>query len=156
MRLLLLKQLIISHIYYCIDVLLFHNLAFGYQLMHAYTRVRLDKFFRLYKPPFGSYSAEALKPSITLVVYWSSIMSMESDPLRQQLASMRQALFDEFATLEFLETKDEPNFVEEVIGLFFRDSTKLFETIEKALEKTPFDPIMMDKYLHQFKGSSSR
>ncbi|KAL6274595.1 hypothetical protein ACE6H2_025287 [Prunus campanulata] len=64
---------------------------------------------------------------------------MGSNPLRQQVASMRQSLFDEeildkqFMQMEQLEDVDNPNFAEEVMTLYLRDSTKLIATVEQAL-----------------------
>ncbi|KAK9947811.1 hypothetical protein M0R45_003414 [Rubus argutus] len=81
--------------------------------------------------------------------------------LRQQLATMRQSFFDEgildkhYVQVEELEDKDNPHFAEEVMTMFFRDSTKLIATVEHALEKSACDLPKMDKYLHQLKGSSS-
>ncbi|XP_015571692.1 pseudo histidine-containing phosphotransfer protein 2 isoform X3 [Ricinus communis] len=60
--------------------------------------------------------------------------------LREQIAKMRQSFFDEgtldshyFAQLEQLEGPDNPNFVEEIITLFFRESTKMLATMETNL-----------------------
>lgn len=78
--------------------------------------------------------------------------------LRQQLATMRQSFFDEgildkhYVQVEELEDKDNPHFAEEVMTMFFRDSTKLIATVEHALEKSPCDLPKMDKYLHQLKA----
>ncbi|XP_042488901.1 histidine-containing phosphotransfer protein 4-like [Macadamia integrifolia] len=86
---------------------------------------------------------------------------MERNQLRRQLASVRQSLFDQgfldeqFIQLEELEDGDNPNFVEEVVTLFFRDSARLIVNIEQALECSPLDFNKLDNYMHQFKGSSS-
>ncbi|CAL9027791.1 unnamed protein product [Prunus brigantina] len=86
---------------------------------------------------------------------------MGSNPLRQQVASMRQSLFDEeildkqFMQMEQLEDVDNPNFAEEVMTLYIRDSTKLIATVEQALERPPYDVNKLDKSLHQLKGSSA-
>ncbi|GAV92625.1 Hpt domain-containing protein, partial [Cephalotus follicularis] len=61
----------------------------------------------------------------------------------------------QFVQLEKLEEEDNPNFVEEVITLFFRDSTKIITTIEQLLEGTTIDSVKLDKLLHQIKGSSA-
>ncbi|GAY65294.1 hypothetical protein CUMW_239970 [Citrus unshiu] len=70
--------------------------------------------------------------------------------LRRQLASMRQSLFD-----QELQDDANPNFVEEVVTLHYRDSARLITTIERALEKSPLDFNKLDGYMHQFKGSST-
>ncbi|XP_022721107.1 histidine-containing phosphotransfer protein 4-like isoform X2 [Durio zibethinus] len=86
---------------------------------------------------------------------------MEKNPMRRQLAIMRQALFDQgyldeqFIQLEELQDDANPNFVEEVVTSYYRDSARLILKIEQALERKPFDFNKLDGYMHQFKGSSS-
>ncbi|GLT48514.1 hypothetical protein SLA2020_221350 [Shorea laevis] len=86
---------------------------------------------------------------------------METDPSRQQIAAMRQSFFDEgildehFSQLEDLVDEDCPNFAEEVITLFYRDTTKLLDKIEKLLEQYPDEFPWIDKCLHQLKGTSA-
>ncbi|XP_059638554.1 histidine-containing phosphotransfer protein 4 [Cornus florida] len=85
----------------------------------------------------------------------------ERNQLRRQLAHMRQSLFDQgfldeqFVQLEELQDDTNPNFVEEVVTLFYRDSTRLILSIDQALDKNPLDFTTLDSYMHQFKGSSS-
>ncbi|XVF74509.1 hypothetical protein PTKIN_Ptkin13bG0115900 [Pterospermum kingtungense] len=86
---------------------------------------------------------------------------MERNPMRRQLAAMRQSLFDQgyldeqFIQLEELQDDANPNFVEEVVILYYRDSARLILNIEQALERKPFDFNKLDGYMHHFKGSSS-
>ncbi|KAL5755947.1 hypothetical protein ACOSP7_020365 [Xanthoceras sorbifolium] len=86
---------------------------------------------------------------------------MERNQLRRQLAVMRQSLFDQgfldeqFIQLEELQDDANPNFVEEIVTLYYRDSARLVTSIEQALEKSPLDFNKLDSYMHQFKGSSS-
>ncbi|XP_052488944.1 histidine-containing phosphotransfer protein 4 [Gossypium raimondii] len=86
---------------------------------------------------------------------------MESKHVHQKIAAMRQSFFDEevldekFSQLEQLEGKDNPNFVEEVFTMYFRDSTAFLETIEQAMKTIPIDSIKVDNILHQLKGSSA-
>ncbi|XP_022729864.1 pseudo histidine-containing phosphotransfer protein 5-like isoform X2 [Durio zibethinus] len=74
---------------------------------------------------------------------------------------MRQSFFDEeildrqFIQLEKLEDRENPNFVEEVLTLYFRDSTTLLATIEREMENVPIDFPKVDRILHQLKGSSA-
>ncbi|KAK8516930.1 hypothetical protein V6N12_032130 [Hibiscus sabdariffa] len=85
---------------------------------------------------------------------------MES--LRQQIAEMRQSLFDEeildkqFYQLELLEKRGNPNFVEEVLTIYFRESTTLLQTIEQAMETEPIEPVKVDRMLYKLKGSSAK
>ncbi|XP_048322033.1 pseudo histidine-containing phosphotransfer protein 5 isoform X2 [Ziziphus jujuba] len=64
---------------------------------------------------------------------------MENSPMRQQIASMRQSLFDEeildnhYLQLEQLEDRDNPNFAEEVMTLYCRDSTKIIASLHQIL-----------------------
>ncbi|KAK2654649.1 hypothetical protein Ddye_014505 [Dipteronia dyeriana] len=87
---------------------------------------------------------------------------MERNQSRRQLAVMRQSLFDQgyldeqFIQLEELQDDANPNFVEEVVTLYYRDSARLVTSIEQALrDKSPLDFNKLDSYMHQFKGSSS-
>ncbi|KAA3478391.1 histidine-containing phosphotransfer protein 4-like [Gossypium australe] len=86
---------------------------------------------------------------------------MESKHVHQQIAAMRQSFFDEevldekFTQLEQLEGKDNPNFVEEVFTMYFKDSTTFLETIEQAMKTIPINSIEVDNILHQLKGSSA-
>ncbi|PON54354.1 Histidine phosphotransferase [Parasponia andersonii] len=86
---------------------------------------------------------------------------MERNQLRRQIAVMRQTLFDQgfldeqFIQLEELQDDTNPNFVEEVATLYYRDSSRLIHSLEQALEKSPLDFNKLDNYLHQLKGSST-
>ncbi|KAK1277161.1 Histidine-containing phosphotransfer protein 4 [Acorus gramineus] len=59
--------------------------------------------------------------------------------LQIQVASMKQGLFDQgyldeqFIQIEMLQDETSPNFVEDVLMLFLRDSTKLVNDIEQTL-----------------------
>ncbi|XP_058201355.1 histidine-containing phosphotransfer protein 4-like isoform X1 [Rhododendron vialii] len=81
--------------------------------------------------------------------------------LQRQVASMRKSLFDQgyldeqFIQLEDLQDDANPNFVEEIVTLFYTDSAKLIRNIDNALENNPTDFGRLDDYMHQFKGRSS-
>ncbi|XP_010267148.1 PREDICTED: histidine-containing phosphotransfer protein 4-like [Nelumbo nucifera] len=81
--------------------------------------------------------------------------------LKRQAAYMRKSLFDQgyldeqFIQLEDLQDDVNPNFVEEVVTLFYKDSARLILNIEQAMERSPLDFNKLDTYMHQFKGSSS-
>ncbi|KAJ8471928.1 hypothetical protein OPV22_026271 [Ensete ventricosum] len=81
--------------------------------------------------------------------------------LQRQLACMKKKLFDQgfldeqFYQLEELQDESSPNFVEEVVTLFFRDSSRLMANIDQALEQCPPDFHRLDKFLHRLKGSAS-
>ncbi|XP_058115283.1 histidine-containing phosphotransfer protein 4-like [Magnolia sinica] len=90
-----------------------------------------------------------------------SIAKMENHHLQRQITYMKKLLFEQgfldeqFIQLEELQDDVNPNFVEEVVTLFFKDSVRLIFNIESALEKSPLDFNKLDTYMHQFKGSSS-
>ncbi|GFZ08586.1 HPT phosphotransmitter 4 [Actinidia rufa] len=82
--------------------------------------------------------------------------------LQRQIAYTRKSLFDQgyldeqFIQLEDLQDDANPNFVEEIVTLFYSDSARLIRNIEQALENNPTDFDRLDDFMHQFKGSSSR
>ncbi|KAG6794246.1 hypothetical protein POTOM_003485 [Populus tomentosa] len=87
---------------------------------------------------------------------------MASTPLRQQLSIMRQSFFDEglldqgqVSHLETLENEDDPDFIENLFTLFLRDSSRYIASIEKALETTPVDYLVMERMMYRLKGSSA-
>ncbi|OIT29083.1 PREDICTED: histidine-containing phosphotransfer protein 4-like [Nicotiana attenuata] len=80
---------------------------------------------------------------------------------QRQAACLRRSLFDQgyiddqFIHLEELQDDANPNFVEEVVKLFYTDSVRLIRNIELALENGPYDFAKLDNMMYQFKGSSS-
>ncbi|KAK6927341.1 hypothetical protein RJ641_005932 [Dillenia turbinata] len=65
-------------------------------------------------------------------------------------------LDEQFIQLEDLQDDANPNFVEEIVTLFYSDSARLIHGIEQALESNPLDFNRLEACMHQFKGSSSR
>ncbi|KAJ8443315.1 hypothetical protein Cgig2_015796 [Carnegiea gigantea] len=65
-------------------------------------------------------------------------------------------LDEQFVQLEELQDDTNPNFVEEVATLFYRDSARLLDNIEQAMQRSPLDFVRLDNYMQQFKGSCSR
>ncbi|CAK7353132.1 unnamed protein product [Dovyalis caffra] len=87
---------------------------------------------------------------------------MDREQLQHQAAYMRRSLFDQgylddqFVQLEDLQDEANPNFVDEVVTLFYTDSVRLIQNIEQAMiNKHNIDFGKLDDYMHQFKGSSS-
>ncbi|KAL3500618.1 hypothetical protein ACH5RR_039711 [Cinchona calisaya] len=86
---------------------------------------------------------------------------MEGSQFQRQAANMRKTLFDQgyldeqFIQLEELQDDANPNFVEEVVKVFYRDSARMIRNIEVAMAKTPIDFEKLDDVMHQFKGSCS-
>ncbi|KAH9761345.1 histidine-containing phosphotransfer protein 5 [Citrus sinensis] len=88
---------------------------------------------------------------------------MNSNQLQHQVLYMRRSLFDQgyldseqLIQLEDLQDDANPNFVEEVVSLFYSDSARLIQNIEQTLSNRPVDFSRLDDILHQFKGSCSR
>ncbi|KAM1013330.1 hypothetical protein ACFX13_044063 [Malus domestica] len=87
---------------------------------------------------------------------------MDRTQLQRQVALKRSSLFEQryldqqqFVQLEELQDDANPNFVEEIVTLFYKDSARLFQKIEQALYSRPIDFSKLDDYMHQFNGSSS-
>ncbi|GMQ03495.1 hypothetical protein CsSME_00049272 [Camellia sinensis var. sinensis] len=87
---------------------------------------------------------------------------MDRNQLQRQVAYMRKSLFDQgyldeqFIQLEDLQDDANPNFVEEIVTLFYSDSARLIRNIDQGLENNPPDFDRLDDYMHQYKGSCSR
>ncbi|KAG7968601.1 hypothetical protein I3843_08G162800 [Carya illinoinensis] len=81
--------------------------------------------------------------------------------LQQQLVDYIASLFHEgfldeqFNQLQQLQDESNPDFVVEVVSLFFEDSERLLNELAKALEQETIDFRKVDAHVHQFKGSSS-
>nr|WMS59712.1 pseudo histidine-containing phosphotransfer protein 4 [Tripidium arundinaceum] len=86
---------------------------------------------------------------------------MEYSNLQHQAASLKKNLFDQgyldeqFCQIEDLQDEASPNFTEEVVSLFFKNSTRLMTNIEQAMEKNPRDFSRWDVNMQQIKGSCS-
>ncbi|KAL8216565.1 hypothetical protein R6Q57_023402 [Mikania cordata] len=87
---------------------------------------------------------------------------MEVNHMKTQSNFTRNSLFEQgyldeqqFNQLEDLQDDANPNFVEEIVMLFFSDSMRLIRNVETALENYPIDFCKLDDYMHQFMGSSS-
>ncbi|PWA80966.1 HPT phosphotransmitter 4 [Artemisia annua] len=86
---------------------------------------------------------------------------MQRNQMHRQIANLRKSLFDQgyldeqFVQLEELQDNSNPNFVEEVVSLFYRDSARFLYSIDQALEKRPMDFSTLDSLMHHFKSSST-
>ncbi|KAI4372248.1 hypothetical protein MLD38_010502 [Melastoma candidum] len=86
---------------------------------------------------------------------------MDALQLRKQLIEYTAELFSEgfldeqFTQLQQLQDETNPNFVVEVVSLFFQDSERLLNELAKSLSQQEIDFKKIDAYVHQLKGSSS-
>ncbi|KAF6994147.1 hypothetical protein CFC21_010923 [Triticum aestivum] len=86
---------------------------------------------------------------------------MDYSNLRRQITFMKKSFFDQgyldeqFNQLEELQDESSPNFVEEVVALFLKDSPRLLSNIEQTIGKYPQDFYRLDSLVHQLKGSGS-
>ncbi|XP_004495760.1 histidine-containing phosphotransfer protein 1-like [Cicer arietinum] len=81
--------------------------------------------------------------------------------LQKQLLDYISSLFhegfldDQFNQLEQLQDESHPNFVVEVVTLFFDDAERLLNELTTTLGQQNIDFKRLDAHVHQLKGSSS-
>ncbi|XP_047318830.1 histidine-containing phosphotransfer protein 1-like [Impatiens glandulifera] len=81
--------------------------------------------------------------------------------MKRQLMEYTASLYDDgfidaqFSQLQQLQDESNPEFVFEVISLFFEDSERLLNELSKSLNQQNVDFKKVDAHVHQFKGSSS-
>ncbi|XP_051128010.1 histidine-containing phosphotransfer protein 1-like isoform X2 [Andrographis paniculata] len=80
---------------------------------------------------------------------------MEVDQLQRSFRDYTNALFREFGQLQLLQDESNPDFVVEVVSLFFEDSERLLNDLTTALDQQNVDFKKIDAHVHQLKGSSS-
>ncbi|KAH9765476.1 Histidine-containing phosphotransfer protein 1 [Citrus sinensis] len=87
---------------------------------------------------------------------------MEVGQMQRRLLEYTKSLFmegvldNQFLQLQQLQDESNPDFVAEVVSLFFADSERLVNDLTRALDQPTIDFKMVDSHVHQLKGSSSR
>ncbi|XP_040933243.1 histidine-containing phosphotransfer protein 1 isoform X2 [Gossypium hirsutum] len=86
---------------------------------------------------------------------------MELVQIQRRLVDYTKSLFMEgfldaqFLQLQQLQDDSNPDFVFEVVSLFFEDFEKLLNELTIALDQPNVDFKKLDSHVHQLKGSSS-
>ncbi|XVE82006.1 hypothetical protein DITRI_Ditri15bG0112500 [Diplodiscus trichospermus] len=86
---------------------------------------------------------------------------MEVGQMQRRLVDYTKSLYMEgfldsqFLQLQQLQDESNPDFVVEVVSLFFDDSEKLLNDLTMALDQPNIDFKKVDAHVHQLKGSSS-
>ncbi|KAI4317680.1 hypothetical protein L6164_025530 [Bauhinia variegata] len=86
---------------------------------------------------------------------------MEVGQMQRQWVDYTKSLFlegfldSQFLQLQQLQDENNPDFVVEVVSLFFEDSERLLNDLTNSLDQQGIDYKKADAYVHQLKGSSS-
>ncbi|XP_057541209.1 histidine-containing phosphotransfer protein 1-like isoform X3 [Amaranthus tricolor] len=86
---------------------------------------------------------------------------IDASQLENELVNYTKTLFDQgilndqFTQLQSLQDESNPNFVVEVVNLFFQDSQRLLHVLAQSLEQANVDFKKLHTLVHQLKGSSS-
>ncbi|XP_061372073.1 histidine-containing phosphotransfer protein 3-like isoform X2 [Gastrolobium bilobum] len=88
-------------------------------------------------------------------------MTMDVTQLQRKLRDHQAFMFqqgfldDQFSQLYKLQDETSPNFVIDVVTLFFDDSENLLKNMARAIEQIPVDFQQVYDPVHQYKGSSA-
>ncbi|XP_068660604.1 histidine-containing phosphotransfer protein 1-like [Aristolochia californica] len=86
---------------------------------------------------------------------------MEVSQLQRRWFDLTASLFreefldEQYTQLQQLQDESNPDFVVEVVSLFFEDSERLLSDLTTALDQPVGDFRKIDAHVHQLKGSSS-
>ena len=87
----------------------------------------------------------------------SSNLAAIDASIQQLLGQLTQEglLDDQFSQLRQLQDESNPDFVQEVVELYFEDSASKLEKLNTKLQDDAPDYNAIDQLVHQFKGSSA-
>ncbi|XP_038723718.1 histidine-containing phosphotransfer protein 1-like isoform X1 [Tripterygium wilfordii] len=86
---------------------------------------------------------------------------MELGHMQRTMVDYKKSLFmegfldDQFSQLQQLQDESNPDFVIEVVSLFFEDSERILNDLSSTLAQPSVDFKKVDANVHQLKGSSS-
>ncbi|KAF7818272.1 histidine-containing phosphotransfer protein 1-like [Senna tora] len=84
------------------------------------------------------------------------VIQLQRKMQEHQTALIREGfLDDQFKQLQKLQDESSPDFVIEVVTMYFDDSENLLKGMARTLEQAPVDFKQVDAYVHQYKGSSA-
>ncbi|KAL3812754.1 hypothetical protein ACJIZ3_014022 [Penstemon smallii] len=84
------------------------------------------------------------------------VNQMQRSFLEYATVLFREGFLDgQFSQLQMLQDESNPDFVVEVVSLFFEDSQKLLNDLTTTLDQQNVDFKKIDAHIHQLKGSSS-
>ncbi|XP_052171240.1 histidine-containing phosphotransfer protein 1-like [Diospyros lotus] len=84
------------------------------------------------------------------------VAKLQSQFIDLSSSMYREGLLDQqFAQLKKLQDDSNPDFVLQVVSLYFNDSEKLLNNLATALQQQIVDFKLVDSHVHKFKGSSS-
>ncbi|CAH2053111.1 unnamed protein product [Thlaspi arvense] len=87
---------------------------------------------------------------------------MELVQMQKNLQDYTKSLFlegildSQFLQLQQLQDESNPDFVSQVVSLFFQDSDRILNDLSLSLDQQVVDFKKVDPHVHQLKGSSSR